>query len=204
MTTGQKVTITVDINIHHKTRKKGRSLFYVSIQLVRKASTMNYTDAILGLLSPSGGREGLEQALVTGYLSDEEPVKMGGTPIHIVAIGPIVSPANIITPIDIGVHLGVTVTVTVLVALLFLAVYIQLMMVLCFGYNLISYQTVLLFDILIWAALRLTLYSFYFRCCDLIQHLSTGWGWLLVAFPSALQYISLAILVHYFGEVIIK
>lgn len=134
---------------------------------------MNYTDAILDLLSPSGGREGLE-------------------------------PANIITPIDVGVHLGVTVTVTVLVALLFLAVYIQLMMVLCFGYKLISYQTVLLFDILIWAALRLALYSFYFRCCDLIKQLNTGWGWLLVAFPSALQYISLAILVHYFGEVIIK
>lgn len=112
-----------------------------------------------------------------------------------------VSPESIISPIDIYVHLGVTVTVTVLVALLFLAVYVQLMMVLCFGYKLISYQTILLFDILIWAALRLTLYSFYFRCCDLIQALNVGWGWLLVAFPSALQYISLAILVHYFGEV---
>ena len=135
---------------------------------------MNYTDALMSILSPSGGREGLDVPS---------------------------SPASIITPIDIGVHLGVTVTVTVLVALLFLAVYVQLMMVLCVGYKLISYQTVLLFDILIWAALRLTLYSFYFRCCHLIQQLSTGWGWLLVAFPSALQYISLAILVHYFGEV---
>ena len=112
-----------------------------------------------------------------------------------------VSPASIISPIDIYVHLGVTITVYVLVALLFLGVYVQLMMVLCFGYKLISYQTVLLFDILIWAALRLTLYSFYFRCCSLIQQLNIGWGWLLVAFPSALQYISLAILVHYFGEV---
>lgn len=161
---------------------------------------MNYTDAILGILSPSGGRESLEQqqSVMTGYLSHREPA---GTAPNI-PIPPIVPPANIITPIDIGVHLGVTVTVTVLVALLFLAVYVQLMMVLCFGYKLISYQTVLLFDILIWAALRLTLYSFYFRCCGLIQQLNTGWGWLLVAFPSALQYISLAILVHYFGEVI--
>ena len=161
---------------------------------------MNYTDAILGIISPSGGRETLEQqqqSIMTGYLSQREPA-----PIITGTIPPIVPPANIITPIDIGVHLGVTVTVTVLVALLFLAVYVQLMMVLCFGYKLISYQTVLLFDILIWAALRLTLYSFYFRCCDLIQRLNTGWGWLLVAFPSALQYISLAILVHYFGEVI--
>lgn len=164
---------------------------------------MNYTDAILGILSPSGGRESLEQqqSVMTGYLSHREPAGTGPN-IPIITIPPIVPPANIITPIDIGVHLGVTVTVTVLVALLFLAVYVQLMMVLCFGYKLISYQTVLLFDILIWAALRLTLYSFYFRCCGLIQQLNTGWGWLLVAFPSALQYISLAILVHYFGEVI--
>ena len=114
--------------------------------------------------------------------------------------GATVSPANIVSP-SIYVHLGVTITVSVLVALLFLAVYIQLMMVLCFGYKLISYQTVLLFDILLWAALRLTLYSFYFRCCELIQRLDIGWGWLLVAFPSVLQYISLAVLVHYFGEV---
>ena len=158
---------------------------------------MNYTDAILGVLSPSGGREGLEQSAMTGYLSHQEQ----GTSAPINTIAPVVPANNIITPIDPGIHLGVTVTVTVLVALLFLAVYVQLMMVLCFGYKLISYQTVLLFDILIWAALRLTLYSFYFRCCGLIRQLDTGWGWLLVAFPSALQYISLAILVHYFGEV---
>ena len=153
---------------------------------------MNYTHAILGILSPSGGREDLELSAMTGYLSH----------LTMPTVGPAVSPANIITPIgQPGVHLGVTVTVTVLVGLLFLAVYVQLMMVLCFGYKLISYQTVLLFDILIWAALRLTLYSFYFRCCDLIQQLNIGWTWLLVAFPLVLQYISLAILVHYFGEV---
>ena len=160
---------------------------------------MNYTDAILGSLSPSGGRESLEQSVMTGHLSHQE--QGTGAPF-INTIATVVPINNIITPIDPGVHLGVTITVTVLVALLFLAVYVQLMMVLCFGYKLISYQTVLLFDILIWAALRLTLYSFYFRCCGLIQQLNTGWGWLLVAFPSALQYISLAILVHYFGEVI--
>ena len=158
---------------------------------------MNYTDAFLGILSHSGGREGAEQSAMTTYLSNGRVQDAGG----VITIAPAVSPANIISPIDIYVHLGVTVTVSVLVAILFLGVYVQLMMVLCFGYKLISYQTVLLFDILIWAALRLTLYSFYFRCCDLIQQLNIGWGWLLVAFPLALQYISLAILVHYFGEV---
>ena len=156
---------------------------------------MNYTDIILGILSPSGGREDLELSAMTSYLSSHHIQGTGAS-----TIAPAVSPANI-APIGVSVHLGVTITVSVLVALLFLVVYVQLMMVLCFGYKLISYQTVLLFDILIWAALRLTLYSFYFRCCDLIQQLNIGWGWLLVAFPSALQYISLAILVHYFGEV---
>ena len=101
------------------------------------------------------------------------------------------------------VHYSVTVTITVLVGILFLLVYIQLIMVICFGYKLFSYQTVLLYDILLWAALRLTLYSFYYyHCCDLVVSLTGKFaGWLLVAFPSALQYFSLAVLVHYFGEV---
>lgn len=152
---------------------------------------MNHTDSFLSLMSVFGAESVPEDSTTVGYLDSQT----GGS-----TIAP-VSPATIISPIDIYVHLGVTVTVAVLVALLFLAVYVQLLMVLWFGYKLLSYQTVLLFDILIWAALRLTLYSFYFRCCDLIRQLNDGWGWLLVAFPSALQYISLAILVHYFGEV---
>lgn len=100
------------------------------------------------------------------------------------------------------IHLAVTVTVTLFVGILFVFVYLQLCAVICYGYRLISYQTVLLFDILLWAVLRLTLYSFYFyHCCELVDRLPVFFEWLLVAFPSALQFISLAILVHYFGEV---
>ena len=153
---------------------------------------MNFTDSSLSLFETESVPD---HSTMTGYLDAQANVTGGPT------IAPASTAANIISPIDIYVHLGVTVTVSVLVALLFLGVYVQLMMVLWFGYKLLSYQTVLLFDILIWAALRLTLYSFYFRCCDLVRQLNEGWGWLLVAFPSALQYISLAILVHYFGEV---
>lgn len=113
------------------------------------------------------------------------------------------------TPIGPGeapipVHYSVTVVVSVLVGILFLLVYVQLIMVICFGYKLLTYQTVLLFDILLWAALRLTLYSFYFyHCCKLVDKLDHGsfFGWFLVSFPSCLQYFSLAVLVHYFGEV---
>lgn len=100
------------------------------------------------------------------------------------------------------VHIGVTVIISVLVGLLLVVVYIQLIMVLCFGYKLLSYQTILLFNILLWASLRLVLYSFYYyHCCTAVDTLSVPWEWLLVAFPAVLQYFSLAILVHYFGEV---
>ena len=103
----------------------------------------------------------------------------------------------------LSVHYSVTMIVTVLVGILFLSVYVQLIMVICFGYKLLTYQTILLFDILLWAALRLTLYSFYFyHCCELVTRImGTFEGWLLVSFPSFLQYVSLAVLVHYFGEV---
>ena len=102
-----------------------------------------------------------------------------------------------------SVHYSVTVMISVLVGILFLLVYVQLVMVMCFGYKLLSYQTLLLFDILLWAALRLTLYSFYFyHCCELVNKIvGTFAGWLLVSLPSVLQYFSLALLVHYFGEV---
>ena len=101
------------------------------------------------------------------------------------------------------VHYSVTIIISVLVGVLFLLVYLQLILVIWFGYKLLTYQTVLLFDILLWAALRLTLYSFYFyHCCDLVNRIEgTFFGWLLVSFPACLQYFSLAVLVHYFGEV---
>ena len=111
--------------------------------------------------------------------------------------------AAAIIPAAYAVHYAVVISSTVLVALVFLVVYIQLVMVICFGYKLVSYQTILLFDILLWAALRLALYSFYYyNCCDLVRKLEgTLLGWILMSLPTALQYCSLAILVHYFGEV---
>ncbi|CAI8018833.1 Integral membrane protein GPR137B [Geodia barretti] len=106
-----------------------------------------------------------------------------------------------IATVEPSIHLAVTGTVTFFVGLLFFLVYLQLCMVIYYGYRLLSYQTILLFDILLWAALRLTLYSFYFyHCCELVGRLSLFFTWLLVAFPSALQFITLGILVHYFGE----
>lgn len=112
------------------------------------------------------------------------------------------APTEPFSAVQAPVHLAVTVTISVLVGILFAAVYVQLIMVICFGYKLVSYQTILLFNILLWACLRLALYSFYFyHCCERVNSLPVGVKWLLVSFPAALQYVSLAVLVHYFGEV---
>lgn len=132
---------------------------------------------------------------------------MNHSDLHLVLLAPQVGdapiPPSVITnAVQAPVHLAVTVTISVLVGILFIAVYVQLIMVICFGYKLISYQTILLFNILLWAFLRLTLYSFYFyHCCERVNSLPPGLKWLLVSFPAALQYVSLAVLVHYFGEV---
>eukprot|EP00731_Ephydatia_muelleri_P027674 Em0019g547a len=115
------------------------------------------------------------------------------------------SDSFVIIPAPISVHLAVIVTATTLVGLLFLLVYVQLMMVLCFGYRLVSYQTVFLFSILFWASIRLILYScYYFECCEFVTHkLPLFWSWFLEHLPASLQYFTLALLVHYFaGELL--
>lgn len=99
-------------------------------------------------------------------------------------------------------HKWVIVGVTVIVALIFLAVYIQLSLVLCYGYKLVSYQTIFLFNILLWSSFRLTLNSFYFYyCCELLSKISPTSKWFLISFPEILLFLSLALLVHYFMEV---
>lgn len=101
-------------------------------------------------------------------------------------------------------HIGVIAAVTGVVVIVFIAVYVQLVLVLCYGYKLVSYQTIFLFNILLWASLRLTLYSFYFyHCCELVNNLPVVAEWFLVSAPSILLFLSLALLVHYFMEVII-
>ena len=112
-------------------------------------------------------------------------------------------PINPAPPASQGLHYSVTIVITVLVGILFCLVYLQLILVICFGYKLLTYQTVLLFDILLWAALRLTLYSFYFyHCCEKATKLHGRFlGWFLISLPPCLQYFSLALLVRYFGEV---
>lgn len=100
------------------------------------------------------------------------------------------------------VHLGLIATTSAIVALLFLFVYLQLWAILYYGHKLLSYQTVFLFDILLWASLRLSLYSFYYyNCCDMVDNLSSFVQWLMISAPEFLLYLALALVVHYFMEV---
>lgn len=116
---------------------------------------------------------------------------------------PTLPPASNLEPtILASLHLGLVIAASVVVALLFVFVYAQLVAILCLGYKLVSYQTIFLFNILFWASLRLTMYSFYYyHCCELVNSLSPFPNWLLMSSPSVLLYFALALLVHYFGEV---
>lgn len=100
-------------------------------------------------------------------------------------------------------HLALTVTFTVMFGLLFAFVYIQLWMILYYGHKRRSYQTVFLFLCLIWAALRVILFSFYFRKDSLYaaNTLNPFFYWLLFSCPVVLQFTTLVLLVSFFSQV---
>ncbi|RDD40864.1 Integral membrane protein GPR137B [Trichoplax sp. H2] len=102
------------------------------------------------------------------------------------------------------VHLGLTVGFTVIFSLLFILIYIQLFFILRYGHKRLSFQSVFLFLCLIWASLRITLFSFYFRNCQLANTLPTFFYWLLYCLPVCLQFITLTLLAFYFGKAYIK
>ncbi|XP_048475713.1 integral membrane protein GPR137-like [Rhincodon typus] len=113
-----------------------------------------------------------------------------------------VSPEPLQPAVPPSVTLGLTIVYTALYGLLFLLVYIQLWLVLHYRHKKFSYQTVFLFLCLLWAALRTTLFSFYFR--DTIQANTLGpfSFWLLYCFPVCLQFFTLSLMNMYFAQVI--
>ena len=126
--------------------------------------------------------------------------QFGTGPYEVVGYDTTVAPESI--AVKQAIHLSVLIPITVLVAILFIAVYFQLLLILYRGYKLVSYQTVFLFSVLLWAALRLLLYSFYYYdCCYQINSLSPGVNWFIIAFPQNIQYFTLSLLVLYFGQV---
>ncbi|XP_077462046.1 integral membrane protein GPR137C isoform X2 [Stigmatopora argus] len=103
-----------------------------------------------------------------------------------------------------AVELSLTTAYTVLYSLLFGFVYLQLWLVLYYGYKRFSYQSCFLFLCLVWAALRTTLFSFYFENGTQAKQLQPLAYWLLSCCPVCLQFFTLCLLNLYFWQVVFK
>ena len=116
----------------------------------------------------------------------------------------------IIPSAEPALRLSVVITITSLVGILYILIYAQLLYILWrrLWFMIISYQAAFLFVNLLWATLRLILYTTYFTTvsskkegCELTLDLPPTLDWLLVNFPTFLQFLSLALLVHFFAGV---
>ncbi|XP_028992015.1 integral membrane protein GPR137C isoform X2 [Betta splendens] len=111
------------------------------------------------------------------------------------------SPGAAISP---TLELSLTTIYTVLYSSLFLFVYLQLWLILHYGHKRFSFQSVFLFLCLLWAALRTTLFSFYFRDVVQANQLQPLAYWLLYCCPVCLQFFTLCLLNLYFTQVMFK
>ncbi|XP_008565636.1 PREDICTED: integral membrane protein GPR137 isoform X2 [Galeopterus variegatus] len=116
----------------------------------------------------------------------------------------LVPAAGLVPALPPAVTLGLTAAYTTLYALLFFSVYAQLWLVLLYGHKRLSYQTVFLALCLLWAALRTTLFSFYFRDTPRANHLGPLPFWLLYCCPVCLQFFTLTLMNLYFAQVVFK
>lgn len=113
----------------------------------------------------------------------------------------LVPAAGLVPALPPAVTLGLTAAYTTLYALLFFSVYAQLWLVLLYGHKRLSYQTVFLALCLLWAALRTTLFSFYFRDTPRANRLGPLPFWLLYCCPVCLQFFTLTLMNLYFAQV---
>ncbi|KAH0508044.1 Integral membrane protein GPR137 [Microtus ochrogaster] len=116
----------------------------------------------------------------------------------------LVPAAGLVPALPPTVTLGLTAAYTALYALLFFSVYAQLWLVLLYGHKRLSYQTVFLALCLLWAALRTTLFSFYFRDTPRANRLGPLPFWLLYCCPVCLQFFTLTLMNLYFAQVVFK
>lgn len=98
-------------------------------------------------------------------------------------------------------ELSLTTLYTLLYSVLFVFVYLQLWLILHYGHKRFSYQSVFLFLCLLWAALRTTLFSFYFKNVAQANRLQPLAYWLLYCCPVCLQFFTLCLLNLYFTQV---
>lgn len=111
------------------------------------------------------------------------------------------TPAEILPPISRTAHLTLSIVFTALYALLFLMILVQLCLILYFKHRRLSYQSVFLFVYLFWAALRTTLFSFYFNDTVKANSFGSFARWLLYALPIYLQFLTLTLLTLYLAKV---
>ncbi|XP_056443799.1 integral membrane protein GPR137C [Gadus chalcogrammus] len=115
------------------------------------------------------------------------------------------SPGQLVRPdISPTLELALTIVYTLLYTFLFVFVYVQLWLILHHGHKRFSYQSVLLFLCLLWAALRTTLFSFYFENVAQANRLQPFPYWLLYCCPVCLQFFTLCLLNLYFTQVMFK
>lgn len=121
----------------------------------------------------------------------EAPPNPSSQPVPL-PLGPAVTPS---------VKLSFTILYTTLYATLFLVVYAQLWLLYLYRHKRWSYQSVFLFLCLLWAAIRTTLFSFYF--CNALQanHLPAAAYWMLYCFPVCLQFFTFSLINLYFTQV---
>uniref|UniRef100_G3Q4F1 G protein-coupled receptor 137 n=1 Tax=Gasterosteus aculeatus aculeatus TaxID=481459 RepID=G3Q4F1_GASAC len=124
----------------------------------------------------------------------EAPPNPSSQPVPL-PLGPAVTPS---------VKLSFTILYTTLYATLFLVVYAQLWLLYLYRHKRWSYQSVFLFLCLLWAAIRTTLFSFYF--CNALQanHLPAAAYWMLYCFPVCLQFFTFSLINLYFTQVLLK
>lgn len=113
-------------------------------------------------------------------------------------------PAPLRPAVAPSVQLGFTVLYTALYAGLFLVVYVQLWLLHLYRHKRWSYQSIFLFLCLLWAALRTTLFSFYFNNALEANRLPVVVYWLLYCFPVCLQFFTLSLINLYFTQVLLK
>lgn len=103
-----------------------------------------------------------------------------------------------------SVQLSFTLLYTLLYGALFLTAYTQLWLLLVRGHKRWSFQSAFLFLCSLWAALRTTLFSFYFRNAVQANHLQVALYWLLYCSPVCLQFFTFSLINLYFSQVLLK
>lgn len=119
-------------------------------------------------------------------------------------VGTITTAMHPLSPsIPFATHLALTATATVIFSLMFVFIYVQLWMILYYRHKKRSYQTIFLFLCLVWAALRLTLFTFYFKKSTIAtaNALQPLMYWFLYSLPVVLQFTTLVLLVAFFSQV---